>query len=95
MGEVVWQHGMDNEGDYSMDIDFCVLSGWTECPEEDVLVLQSGAGKYHRPDVCEVYSPPRVTATAREMGMKGGWALDLTTDDDQGRPWDFNDEDCR
>ena len=41
-------------------------------------------------DVTEVYSPERVTAMARELGMTAGWAFDLTTSDEQGRPWDLS-----
>ena len=46
-------------------------------------------------DVAEVYSPPRVTTMAREMGLKAGWSLDLTTNDTDGRAWDFNDPEMR
>ena len=35
-------------------------------------------------DVCEVYSPPRVTAEAKKFGMEIGDAMDLTTG------WDFS-----
>ncbi len=41
-------------------------------------------------DVAEIYSPPRVTKTAGQRGLKGGWILDLTTKDDDGKPWDFS-----
>ena len=40
-------------------------------------------------DVAEVYSPERVTAMAKKMGLNAGWALDLTTTDAEGRAWDF------
>ncbi len=41
-------------------------------------------------DVAEVYSPPRSTKMAKKLGMKAGWALDLTeVDPDDGRHWDF------
>ena len=40
--------------------------------------------------VSEVYSPPRVVAMANKMGFRGGWGLDFTTQDEDGRPWDFN-----
>ena len=40
-------------------------------------------------DVVEVYSPPRVAAMARRMGMRQGWSLDLTTCDKDGRAWGF------
>ena len=42
-------------------------------------------------DVAEVYSPPRITEVANKMGMKPGWALDLTeVDPDDGMAWDFS-----
>ena len=40
--------------------------------------------------VAEVYSPPRVVEVATSMGLRGGWSLDLTTQDELGNPWDFN-----
>ena len=41
--------------------------------------------------VSEIYSPPRVTALAKGLGLIPGMALDLTVDDpDDGKPWDFN-----
>ena len=45
-------------------------------------------------DVAEGYSPPRLTAMAKQMGMQAGWAYDLTTiDEDDGQPWDFSKAD--
>ena len=46
-------------------------------------------------DVAEVYSPPRVAQVAREMGLRGGWSLDLTTNDSDGKPCDFNKSEKR
>ena len=41
--------------------------------------------------VREVYSPPRVTARAEQLGIQAGFALDLTVpDSDDGNPWDFS-----
>ena len=37
-------------------------------------------------DCSEVYSPPRVTKLAGEVGLQAGCALDLTTLDDEGNP---------
>ena len=37
-----------------------------------------------RPDIAEVYSPPRVTASAAEHGLLPGWSLDLTFVDANG-----------
>ena len=44
--------------------------------------------------VSEVYSAPRVTAIARQLqkyGLGPSVALDLTVNDETGRPYDFND----
>ena len=49
--------------------------------------------KMARAVVSEIYSPPRVTAAAARLkGLKidPGVALDLTTTDEYGRPWDFS-----
>ena len=43
--------------------------------------------------VTEVYSPPRVTEWAKRLpsyGIVPGLALDITTRDDDGVPWDFD-----
>ena len=43
--------------------------------------------------VSEIYSPPRVTAVAKllpELRCVPGFALDLTTTDEAGQPWDFD-----
>ena len=43
--------------------------------------------------VSEIYSPPRVTAAAKllpELRCVPGFALDLTTMNEQGQPWDFD-----
>lgn len=44
--------------------------------------------------VSEIYSPPRVTAAAKlfpELRCVPGFAMDRTTNDEHGRPWDFDD----
>ena len=46
-------------------------------------------------DVAEVYSPARVARMARKMGLSQGWSLDLTTEDTDGRAWDFNHMEMR
>ena len=48
--------------------------------------------------VSEIYSPPRVTAATKllpELRCVPGFALDLTTTDERGRRWDFDDADTR
>ena len=49
----------------------------------------AGATRWNT-DCAEVYSPPRITEVASRMRMKRAWALDLTTLDEQGSPWDFS-----
>ena len=46
-------------------------------------------------EVADVYSPPRVTKMAEQMGLRSGWALDLTTCDDDGRAWNFDQLEMR
>jgi hypothetical protein len=45
--------------------------------------------------IIEAYSPKRVTAMGDLLGLMPGMALDLTTLDTDGKPWDFNDEQKR
>ena len=45
--------------------------------------------------MAEVYSPPRMTEVARQLGMKAGFALDLTNKDEEGNQWDFSKEKMR
>merc|ERR1712107_488333 len=40
--------------------------------------------------VTEAYSPVRVTGMGDKMGLIPGLAMDLTTSDEHGNPWDFN-----
>ena len=63
------QTKVDKDGDSNMDVEYCMLGSWTACPEEDMFVLKMGGGQYHKPDISEVYSPPRVTKKTR-----GRWA---------------------
>ena len=41
-------------------------------------------------ECAEVYSPPRITSVASHMGLKTAWAMNLTTLDESGNPWDFS-----
>ena len=48
--------------------------------------------------IAEVYSGPRVTSAAKllpHLGLLPGFALDLTTNGDDGEPWDFTLEEHR
>ena len=42
-----------------------------------------------KPEVAELYSPPRVTEYGARKGVLSGFAFDLTTNDEDGNPWDF------
>ena len=42
------------------------------------------------PDVCEVYSPPRIVPEATELGLKPGLSLDIRVDRSDGQPWNFS-----
>ena len=42
-------------------------------------------------DVSGIYSPPRVAALAKRYGLREGFSLDLTIQDESGNPWDFED----
>ena len=45
--------------------------------------------------ISEVYSPPRMTKMARKYNLVEGIAMDLTTVDEEGNPWDFTQEAMR
>ena len=46
-------------------------------------------GKY---DLCELFSPPRVSAVASARGLRGGWALDVNfVDPVSGSAWDLSE----
>ena len=43
-------------------------------------------------EVCEFFSPPRVSAAASDRGLRGGWALDIErTDPVTGSVWDLSE----
>ena len=57
--------------------------------------VHMGDGVTSNPEIAEIFSVPRITRVAREMGASGGFALDLRTTDNQGRRWDFDEADAR
>ena len=69
--------------------------------EERKLLLQIGGlsvrevYKFDGPVLAELHSPPRLAQHARQKGIGDGLALDLTTANGEGRPWDFSKPDCR
>ena len=48
------------------------------------------SGPEKKPDIVEIYSPPRITEEAKKAGLKDGFALDLTLHRSDGRAWDFS-----
>ena len=69
-----------------------ILKELDECPELQLPRQQkrsAGVTKWNT-DCAEIYSPPRITEVASRMKMKRAWALDLTTLDEHGNPWDFS-----
>ena len=68
--------------------------------EELIAALGGNPGKHRKriakklkAVVSEIYSPPRVTAAAKllpDYNVLPGMALDLTTSDEEGLPWDFS-----
>ena len=59
--------------------------------QEIMQLLKEFGCASRRNDVSEIYSPPRVIAMAARMGLRPGFALDLTViDPDDGLPWDFD-----
>ena len=64
----------------------------------DVGLLAQIASEYVRfgKHVSEIFSPPRVTSLANKVGLRAGFALDLTVEDSKtGKPWNFNDPEMR
>ena len=47
-------------------------------------------------DISEVYSPPRVaTIAAKRRGLSVGTSFDITTNDENGIPWDLSKKDIQ
>ena len=69
-----------------------------EIEQDPIMKLRGGnhrqrrtASQRSKNDVSEIYSPPRMTRIAEELGLKPGFSLDLTVDDEDGQPWDLSD----
>ena len=43
-------------------------------------------------DVAEAYSPPRMATMAAALGFNPGFSMDLTTANNEGKPWDLSDK---
>lgn len=58
----------------------------------DLQIGSIGVGEAYdltKPKVAELYSRPRITEYGKRKGILSGIAFDLTTNDDDGNPWDF------
>ena len=86
-------HAEDTEvTDDKMILEFrSAVEDASNADKEEYLQMMVSLGAMSRNNaVSEIYSPPRVSALARRMGLRKGFALDLTVvDPDDGRPWDF------
>ena len=60
---------------------------------EDVGTVRRFLGS--RPAIAEAYSPPRITAEGRKMGLKCGFSFDAKVLDKDGYVWDFTKRSCR
>ena len=60
-----------------------------------ILLTPSGGVRGGTYDVCEVFSPARISEMASKQGLRGGWSLDLSQPCKvTGRTWDcLNEED--
>ena len=64
--------------------------------QEIMQLLKEFGCASRRNDVSKIYSPPRVVAMAARMGLRPGFALDLTViDPDDGLPGVLPDDACR
>ena len=52
-------------------------------------LAKDAAKKEVKKDIAEAYSPPRMTAVASRLGYAEGFAMDLTTQDTDGKKWDL------
>lgn len=56
--------------------------------KQDMEAMREAIGVDH--DVAEVFSPPRVSDAALQLGMRPGYSRDLTVPGPDGKVWDFS-----
>ena len=83
-----WTNG---EGDEETgDDDKCANASEAIATEELLVMNEDRPGRVsevrRRPEVAEIYSPPRITALLPDGGLYPGVAMDLTTNDETGHP---------
>ncbi len=88
-----WTNGEGCEAGDSNDR--CIDASEAIATEELMVMGEDRPGSVsevrRRPEVAEIYSPPRITALLPDGGLYPGVAMDLTTNDETGHPWDFDD----
>jgi hypothetical protein len=65
----------------------CIVGARCEIEGEMGKMIASLEDSHH---IAEAFSPPRVVEMAREMGLQGGWSLDIATVDEKGNPWELS-----
>ena len=60
------------------------------CDKRAEKLTKTKSRRERDPDVAEIFSPLRMTRIVQKLGMKAGFALDLTTCDEQGVPYDLS-----
>ena len=89
---------LDNQERAEFTRDFEELLKLGEAFGDSKEVFAARLNRQMRAFVAEVCSPPRVTKAATalpELGIAPGSALDITTCDEHGTPWDFSRPDMR
>jgi len=69
--------------------------GRTRKWDDDIKKMNEALMKGNLTGIHEIYSPKRVNAMAELMGLIPGMSLDLTNNDIDAKPWDFNIEEKR
>ena len=75
-----------------VQIDGCLPAKEFEYKISDQEIRSLDTTLYYKdkPDIAEVYSPPRITTEAAKAGLSAGFALDLTVRRPDGKHWDFS-----
>ena len=73
--------------DYDIDMDLQDKIDSVPPEDEDLINHVLAILQKH---IAEVYSPPRITKLAHEHRLEPGSAFDITINDENGAPWDFD-----
>ena len=86
-----WANGEGVEEASSQSVDVSESLATEELMEMNENGPGSVSEKRQKPTVAEIYSPPRITALFPGYGLYPGVAMNITTNDETGQPWDFDD----